>query len=245
MYHFFTEPSQIQEKVICIEGGDVNHIKNVLRMKSGEQVEVGDGQGLEYLCEIDRFEEKCVILNILSVISKESELPSKIFLFQGLPKSDKMELIIQKAVELGVYQIIPTATKRAVVKLDEKKASKKVERWNTISLSAAKQCGRSVIPEVTQVLSFEKALEFASKLDVVLIPYELAEGMAETKRIIGSLKSGQNVGVFIGPEGGFEEAEIAKSMEAGAAPITLGTRILRTETAGITVLSILMYQLEN
>ena len=155
-----------------------------------------------------------------------------------------MELIIQKAVELGVYEVIPVATNRAVVKLDEKKAAKKTERWNAIALSAAKQCGRSIIPQVTHVKGFGAALEYAAGLDIVLIPYELAKGMEETKRLISSVEPGQSIGIFIGPEGGFEEEEIEKAVNMGALPITLGRRILRTETAGLTILSILMYHLE-
>ena len=156
-----------------------------------------------------------------------------------------MELIIKKAVELGVYEVIPVGTNRAVVKLDEKKAAKKTERWNAIALSAAKQCGRSIIPQVTQVKSFGAALEYAAGLDIVLIPYELAKGMEETKRLISSVEPGQSIGIFIGPEGGFEEEEIEKAVNMGALPITLGRRILRTETAGLTILSILMYHLES
>ena len=173
------------------------------------------------------------------------ELSSKVYLFQGLPKADKMELIIQKAVELGVYEIVPVAAKRCVVKLDDKKAKKKIERWQQIAESAAKQAGRGVIPEVKDVLSFKEALKYAKDLDVVLIPYELAEGMKETKQLISEIKPGQSVGIFIGPEGGFERAEVEQAMEAGAKPITLGRRILRTETAGLTILSVLMFQLED
>ena len=143
------------------------------------------------------------------------ELPSKIYLFQGLPKSDKMELIIQKAVELGVYEIIPMATARAVVKLDQKKAAAKVKRWQAISESAAKQSKRLLIPEVKEPVKFSEALKLASDLDVRLIPYELAEGMDGTRRIIQSVKPGQSVAVFIGPEGGFEEAEVELAKEAG------------------------------
>lgn len=244
MHRFFTEPSRVHETVIEIGGPDVNHIKNVLRMKPGEEVEISDGAGKEYLCEIDRYEEEAVILRILSSAGEPAELPSKIYLFQGLPKSDKIELIIQKAVELGVYEVIPVGTNRAVVKLDEKKAAKKTERWNAIALSAAKQCGRSIIPQVTQVKSFGAALEYAAGLDIVLIPYELAKGMEETKQLISSVEPGQSIGIFIGPEGGFEEEEIEKAVNMGALPITLGRRILRTETAGLTILSILMYHLE-
>lgn len=165
--------------------------------------------------------------------------------FRGLPKSDKMELIIQKAVELGVWEVIPVATKRAVVKLDQKKAAKKRERWSGISESAAKQAGRNVIPEIKQVMNFQEALSYAKSLDVLLIPYELAEGMQATKERIQAIQPGQSVGIFIGPEGGFEQEEVKLAMEAGAYPITLGRRILRTETAGMTMLSVLMYHLEQ
>ena len=148
-------------------------------------------------------------------------------------------------MELGAYEIIPVATKRAVVKLDEKKASKKVERWNSIAEGGAKQSGRTVIPKVTEVMTWKEAIEYAKALDVVLIPYELAEGMSETKDIIENINPGQSIGIFIGPEGGFETTEVEFAVEHGAKPITLGKRILRTETAGLTTLSILMYHLER
>ena len=211
----------------------------------GERVGISDGQGTDYICEVDRLEETEVVLNILSSEKSYSELASRIYLFQGLPKGDKMELIIQKAVELGVFEIVPVATRRAVVKLDEKKAKKKTERWNAIALGAAKQSGRSLIPEVKPVMRFAEALEYAKELDVLLIPYEMAEGMEKTKEIISAVRQGQSVGVFIGPEGGFDEEEVEKAAAEGAQPVTLGRRILRTETAGLTVLSILMYHLEQ
>lgn len=245
MHHFFTEPSQIRVPHIFITGPDVNHMKNVLRIMPGERVGISDGQGTDYVCEVDRLEETEVVLNILSSEKSYSELASRIYLFQGLPKGDKMELIIQKAVELGVFEIVPVATRRAVVKLDEKKAKKKTERWNAIALGAAKQSGRSLIPEVKPVMRFAEALEYAKELDVLLIPYEMAEGMEKTKEIISAVRQGQSVGVFIGPEGGFDEEEVEKAAAEGAQPVTLGRRILRTETAGLTVLSILMYHLEQ
>ena len=209
MHHFFVEPSQIQGNHIFIDGPDVNHIRNVLRMNPGEEVNVTDGSGEKvYRCAIASIGEDKVELNIMWAQEKGMELPSKIYLFQGLPKSDKMELIIQKAVELGVYEIIPMATARAVVKLDQKKAAAKVKRWQAISESAAKQSKRLLIPEVKEPVKFSEALKLASDLDVRLIPYELAEGMDGTRRIIQSVKPGQSVAVFIGPEGGFEEAEV-------------------------------------
>lgn len=245
MHHFFVTPEQVKENMIFIEGSDVNHIKNVLRMKAGEELEVSDGEQRKFLCEIDNMSSEEVCLLIKEELKVETELPSKLYLFQGLPKSDKMELIVQKAVELGVYEIVPVATKRAVVKLDDKKAAKKVERWQAIAEGGAKQSGRNVIPEVKNVMSFKEAVAYAKELDVVLVPYELAEGMNETKEIISNIKPGQSVGVFIGPEGGFETSEVEHAMENGAKAITLGRRILRTETAGLTTLSILMYHLES
>ena len=245
MQHFFVDASQVSEETIRIEGTDVNHMKNVLRMRIGEEVTVSDGQGKEYLCQVLDLEEEQVQLKIVETKASDAELPSKIYLFQGLPKQDKMELIVQKAVELGVYQVIPVATKRAVVKLDAKKAKKKVERWQQIAVSAAKQAGRGIIPAVGEVCTYAQALKYAEELDVVLIPYELAEGMEETKQIIAEIRPGQSVGIFIGPEGGFEKEEVEQAVKAGAEPLTLGKRILRTETAGLTMLSVLMFHLEG
>lgn len=245
MHHFFTDPQNIYEQKIVIKGSDVNHMKNVLRIKPGEHVQICDGNGMEYQCSVEHYEADEAILNILNCFQSNSELSSEIYLFQGLPKGDKMELIIQKAAELGVYKVIPVATKRAVVKLDQKKAVKKVERWNAISESAAKQSGRSIIPVVEHVMNFSEALQYAKEMDLILFPYELAKGMYETKEIISTIQPNQKIGVFIGPEGGFEEEEVVQAEKMGAYPITLGKRILRTETAGLTVLAILMYQLEN
>ena len=247
MQRFFVEPHQIDEAAhqIHIIGTDVNHISNVLRMKQGEEVWNSDGGQKEYRCAIEAFSADEVLLHIIYAQEPDYELPSRIYLFQGLPKADKMELIIQKAVELGAYEIIPVETKRCVVKLDGKKAAKKVERWQQIAESAAKQSKRMLVPEVHSVMTFKEALVYAKELDVLLIPYELAKGMKETKELIRSIEPGKSIGVFIGPEGGFEEQEVADAMEAGAKPITLGHRILRTETAGLAVLSVLMFQLED
>lgn len=245
MHHFFVTPSQVSGDEIYIDGSDVNHICNVLRMKKGEKLQISDGNNKKYICQIDEMTAEKVFLQIMEEKLGDTELPSKIYLFQGLPKSDKMELIIQKAVELGVYEIIPVSTKRAVVKLDAKKASKKVERWNSIAEGGAKQSGRTLVPKVREVMGYKEALAYAKELDVVFIPYELAEGMDRTKELIEQIDKGQSVGIFIGPEGGFEKEEVEQAMEIGAEPITLGKRILRTETAGLTILSILMYHLES
>ncbi len=245
MHHFFVTPEQVRDNQIYIEGSDVNHMKNVLRMKLGEEFHVSDGNNRKYRCAVEEFGEEEVRASIIEELECDTELPSKLYLFQGLPKNDKMEWIVQKAVELGAWEIIPVATKRAVVKLDEKKAAKKVERWNSISESGAKQSKRSVIPKVTQVMSYKEALAYANELDVVMIPYELAEGMEDTKAYIRAIRPGQSVGIFIGPEGGFEQEEVELAVQMGAKPVTLGKRILRTETAGLTILSVLMYHLEG
>ena len=245
MQQFFAEPSWIRENKIYMQGADVNHIKNVLRMKPGEDVRVNDGRGKTYLCCISSYEEQTAVLDILKELDSDTELPSRIILFQGLPKGDKMEWIVQKAVELGAYSIVPFAAKRSVVKLDEKKAAKKQARWQLIAKGAAEQSGRGIIPEVSAVQTFTEALRMAGELDVVLIPYELEEGMKETARVLENIECGQSVGIFIGPEGGFEEEEVERAKEAGAYAITLGKRILRTETAGLTTLSVLMYHLES
>lgn len=246
MYQFFVEPSQIQGKRIVITGSDVNHIRNVLRMKIGEEIAVSNGtDGKEYRCGIEEFAEDEVICSLRIVKEDGLELPARVTLFQGLPKADKMEFIVQKMVELGVYRIVPVATKRAVVKLDEKKAKAKVTRWQAIAEAAAKQSKRRIVPEVGAVCSMKEALLQAASMDVKLIPYELSEGMAKTRELIEKTLPGQEIAVFIGPEGGFGEEEVAMAMEAGFVPVTLGKRILRTETAGLTVMAWLMYRLED
>ena len=245
MHHFFVTPQQISGDKIRIEGGYVNHMKNVLRMKLHEKAEISDGESRTYLCEVEAYEEDVAVLHILEEMEADTEPASKLYLFQGLPKSDKMELIVQKAVELGVYQVIPVAMKRSVVRLDDKKAAKKADRWNSIAESAAKQAGRSRIPEVTMPLSYNEALKMAEELDVTLLPYELAGGMEVTREVIRQIKSGQSVGIFIGPEGGFEPEEVDAAVSMGAKVITLGRRILRTETAGLATLAVLMFELEQ
>ena len=248
MYQFFVAQDQIDVagKSVIIRGADVHHIKNVLRMRPGEEVAVSNGiDGKEYRCGILALEEDCVRLELRFIKEDGVELPAKIYLFQGLPKADKMELIIQKAVELGAFQVIPVAMKRCVVKLDEKKADIKIKRWQGIAEAAAKQSKRGVIPTVAPVMSYAQAVKMASQMDLKLVPYELAEGMEQTKQLIESVEPGQQIAIFIGPEGGFDPEEIRIATEAGIQPITLGKRILRTETAGFTTIAWLMYQLEK
>lgn len=245
MYHFFVDKKNISGHTIIIEGNDYNHIKNVLRMREGEEISVGNGEDEnEYRCVIEEFEEDRVICKLLFVKEANVELPSKVILYQCLPKADKMEMIIQKCVELGVSEIIPVASKRCVVKLDDKKAAGKITRWQAIAEAAGKQSKRAIVPLIGQVKRFSEALEDAQRADVKLIPYELCEGMNETKKVFENIKEGQTIALFIGPEGGFDESEIKEAVKCGILPVSLGKRILRTETAGMTVISWISFVLE-
>ncbi|MBE5839794.1 MAG: 16S rRNA (uracil(1498)-N(3))-methyltransferase [Butyrivibrio sp.] len=250
MYHFFVDSSQITPdcKRVEITDSDYNHIAHVLRMKVGEQFSVSireEEEGRELFYEIEEITDSAVIGKLCFIEEVGNELPSKIYLFQGLPKVDKMELIIQKAVELGAFEIVPMSTKRCIVKLDEKKAESKVKRWQAIAEAAAKQSKRAIIPNVHMPMTMKEAVQYAKDMDVKLIPYEMAEHIDETKKIIEAIRPGQSIAVFIGPEGGFSEQEIDLCNENGIKPITLGKRILRTETAGFTIISWLMYHLEG
>ena len=247
MYHFFVDSSAIGEGKVRITGADLNHMKNVLRMKPGEVVLISDGTGKDYNCQVETYTEGEGILEILSENEDSRELPSRIWLFQGLPKSDKMEVIIQKAVELGAAGVIPVATRNAVVKLDAKKAESKVRRWQAIAESAAKQSKRSYIPQVGAVMSLKEAFSYIEeqKFDLCMIPYELEKGMDGTKQVLSRLASGQQIAVFIGPEGGFDEEEIRLALEKKVIPVSLGKRILRTETAGPAILALLMMKFEG
>ncbi len=254
MYHFFVEPSQVHSEEIEILGGDVNHISHVLRMKAGEEIVVSDGYGNEYGCRLCRFTDTAVYAAILEKRRVASELSSPITLFQCLPKGDKMELIVQKAVELGVSRIVPVASKRCVVKLDAKREANKRKRWQAVAESAAKQSGRAMIPTVQSAVGFLEALLQAKEQDVCLIPYECAgelledgqdSAMERTRKILSHIEKGQSIGVFIGSEGGFEKEEVEAARKMGAQPVSLGRRILRTETAGLCILSVLMFQLEE
>ena len=247
MYQFFINTEDIMEDAIHIRNPQsVNHIKNVLRMKTGEKICLCcQEKEKEYTCSILSLSNEEILAAIEDIDGENRELPCEIVLYQGLPKGDKMELIIQKAVELGAKRIVPVSMKRCVMKLDEKKAKKKIDRWNMIAESAAKQSKRNRIPEVSSVLTLRQALEEADHLDAILIPYEDAKGMTHTRSVLQDMKGKQSIGIFIGPEGGFEESEVEAVKEHGGHVITLGHRILRTETAGFTTLSILMYLLEE
>lgn len=241
MPKFFFHKNDISRGQVQLFGEDEKHIKTVLRAREGEEITLCDGEGMDYRCRIASL-ERGVLLDILSKEVCETEPKTKITLYQGLPKADKMELIIQKCVELGVDRIVAVSTERAIVKLD-KKETKKLERWQKIAEAAAKQSGRGKIPEICQqVLKFKEAVAEAKALDGAIIPYEKEEETGIRQFVQGF--QGESVGVFIGPEGGFAEEEIALARENGITPITLGKRILRTETAGMTTTAILLYELD-
>jgi len=246
MLHLFADPSDVQDELLTITGPEVNHIRNVMRLKPGEEISVSiGGDGKEYRYGIESYTEDSVLCRLRFVKDKEVELPVKVLLFQGLPKADKMDLIVQKAVELGAAEIIPVSMERCVVKLDAGKAAKKTARWQTIAESAASQSRRSIIPRVLAPMSMREAVEYArEQTEVRVIPYELQEDDGSVKQYLESLKEGQSVSIFIGPEGGFTPAEVELAKEAGIRPISLGRRILRTETAGLAILSWLIYILE-
>ncbi len=245
MYRFFVSPENVGEKEIEITGDDVNHIRNVLRMTEGQELVVSCGRGTDYFCRICRLEERGVRLEILREEPAVTELAVRITLFQSLPKGDKMEYIIQKAVELGAVEIVPVMSRRCVVKLDERKAEKKRIRWQAIAQAAAKQSGRGIVPAVGKAVSFERALNRAKESHTLLIPYELCRDMAGTVSAMEDSVRGDSIALFIGPEGGYERGEIEAAVECGAVPISLGKRILRTETAGLAALSMLMFMIEK
>lgn len=247
MHHFFVNPEQVEDGLIRITGSDVNHIKNVLRIRRGEEMLVSDGTGRDYLCQAEEIAGQEVTVRILETEEEGRELPSRIWLFQGLPKSDKMEFIIQKAVELGAAGIVPVSTRNTVVRLDQKKEEAKVKRWQAIAESAAKQSKRSLVPRVSGIMTLKEAFDYVESqgFSVRLIPYEHEAGMDGTKTELDAAGPGQDIAVFIGPEGGFDEREIELALSKGVRPISLGRRILRTETAGLALLSVLMMRLEG
>ncbi len=245
MFQFFVEPYQVGEKTIRITGPDVNHIKNVLRMDVGTPIRISNKEDVDYICRISSLSEDEIIADIEARDENGTELTSEVVLFQALPKGDKMEIVIQKNVELGVKKIVPVRTKRCIVKLDERKASAKVARWQKISEAAAKQSKRMIVPEVTAVMDFTEAVKMAASLDHFIFPYENEEGIEKTRRVVDNIKPGESVGIFIGPEGGYEESEVKAAGDAGARIVSLGKRILRTETAGMALMAVLMYILEE
>ena len=244
VHRFFVKLNQISENNIVIEDSDVNHIKNVLRLRKNEEIVICDGQNNDYYCIINTINNDKILLDIREKVISNNELSTKIYLFQGIPKNDKMDFIIQKAVELGVYEMIPVVTKRTIVKLNKKNIINKLDRWNSISESAAKQSKRGIIPKVSNILSFEDSLKYSTNIEHKFIPYELCENNPKNDKILQTIKA-NSIGIFIGPEGGFEKEEIDIAVNNNIIPISLGRRILRTETATLATLSILMYNLEE
>ncbi|HBP24653.1 MAG TPA: 16S rRNA methyltransferase [Oribacterium sp.] len=263
MHHFFVDKGNIdtEARKVWLEGENFRHLVQVLRAKPGEKILISDGEGTDYECTVEEIHDDAwfraaqggelstegmeeVLLHI-DFVEEIHELPADIYLFQGLPKQDKMELIVQKAVELGAHAVIPLDTKNTVVKLDDKRAAKKVERWQAIAEAAAKQSKRSIIPEVLPVMKWKDAMRYVESFDLRLIPYENAHDIRHTMEELRKLPRHGRIAVFIGPEGGFSDQEIEDAMAHQIEPITLGKRILRTETAAITSMSMLMLSLES
>jgi len=280
MHRFYVENQDRLDGSITIYGEDVNHIRNVLRLSVGDEIVVGDGNEKDYICRICELTEDYVTAEIVDVVGNFAELPAKIVLYQGVPKADKLELIVQKAVELGAAEIVPVMMERTIVKLEEKKKEKKRERYQSIAESAAKQSRRGVIPTVRSFMSYKEAVKEAAAFDHILVPYESAEGMGYARNVIRGIvediksrqinqksesanQSGEKavdetvganetnnekltIGIFIGPEGGFADSEIERiKEEKNTKIISLGHRILRTETAGMAILSVLGFMMDD
>lgn len=241
MPKFFADKSCIDDHTIVLDGENANHICAVLRCRTGDEITVCDGEGTDYICRLTQVDKKQVIAEVTDICSCGAEPKTKIRLYQGLPKADKMELIIQKCVEIGIDSIVPVETQFSVVKLSGKE-DKKLARWNKIAQAAAKQCGRGKVPVVEGVMTFDKAVEDSKTLDGAIIPYEREKDRG-IRQFVNSFK-GQSVGIFIGPEGGFSKDEVELAIQGNAVPVTLGKRILRTETAGLVTGAILLYELE-
>lgn len=243
MRRFFTEPENINEDSARILE-DAGHITRVLRMEPGEKILLFDGSGYEYLAELTCIDAKECIASILQKTYSEQEPDISVTIFQGIPKSGKMESIIQKCVELGVSDIVPTSLDRCVAKLESgKKENEKLKRWNKVALEAAKQCGRGKIPKVLPPMTFKDAIEKMKTMDLALMPYEMLghQGDMSLKRVLSGTDC-KSIGIIIGPEGGFSDAEAKIAEDSGLAMVGLGKRILRTETVASTMLSIIMYE---
>jgi 16S rRNA (uracil1498-N3)-methyltransferase len=226
-----------------ITGQDAHHLTKVVRLRPGERIRVSVLDGTNYICEVSDYVDKDLVATVVEEVPS-TELPNKIYLFQAIPKGDRMETIIEKCVELGAFEIIPVEMKNCIVKLDDKKKKSKVERYQAIAKSAAEQSKRSIIPSIHAVMSFKEAYEYAKSLDVLLLPYESKNGMKDTFDMLACLEKGQSIGVFIGPEGGFAPSEI-EMVQDSVKLISLGKRILRTDTAAICSLSMLMLKCEE
>lgn len=243
MPKFFVLPEKVKEGKVIIDTEDVLHIKRVLRMSEGDELLICDSTGTDYETKISEIADKTIICDIISEKKSDTESEISITLYQGIPKGSKMELIIQKNTELGVTKIVPVSMKRCVSKLENQKAEeKKVQRWQKIAEEAAKQSGRGIIPEICMPQTLRQAAESMKESDLAFVPYECEEQNG-LKPLLKSQSNAKTVSFLIGPEGGFDVSEIEILKEYGISPITLGKRILRTETAGMAVTAMIMYEI--
>lgn len=248
MSTFYVKNNQINDGKIEIVGEDYRHLKNVLRYTIEDDLEICDENAVRYQTKIEKFTENCAICKIQEILKGTTEAPMQVTLYQGLPKSDKLEQIIQKTTEMGIYEIIPVAMERSIAKIEEKNKAKKSERWNKISMEASKQSGRQKIPTVQEMINFKNIIENISKYDIVLLPYENEKSTSIKNAVLQARVTNsdiKNIAVIIGPEGGFSEEEVKLLSELEkVCVVTLGPRILRTETAGIATLAMLLYEFE-
>jgi len=246
MPKFFVKENQINENKVILIGEDVKHIANVLRKETGENLNICNIDTSEnFLCQITKIDKENIECEVIEKLKSETEPNTEITIFQGLPKAEKMELIIQKCTELGVTTFVPVTMERCVVKLDNKTENKKIERWQKIAETAAKQSGRDIIPKIENLVNLKKVCNLIEKYDIVLLAYENEE-KCTLKEVLNNVKNMHNlrVGVIIGPEGRIKSKEVEELKKAGAKTITLGKRILRTETVGISMTSIILYELD-
>lgn len=242
MQQIFVEQSVKIDDTFMVEGEDARHLLQVLRMRQGEQLRVSTHEGDNYLCQIESADKGQVTLRVLEKMAS-TELEKRIYLFQAIPKGDRMETVIEKAVELGVYEIVPVEMKYCVVKLDNKKKASRLKRYQSIAEAAAKQSKRSSIPKIHDFMTYAEAVAYARQCDVCIVPYECAEGMEATKRVLTKMADASSISIMIGPEGGFADEEI-EAVREDMDVISLGSRILRTDTAAITTMSMVMLAIE-
>lgn len=245
MQQIFINSNKIIDNRIRVEGNDAKHLIKVCRIKIGEEVRVSTSSEENYLCKVSNVGDNQLELSIVENVPT-TELPCRIRLYQAIPKGDRMETIIEKCTELGVSEIIPVEMKYSVVKLDDKKKAKKTVRYQSIAQSAAKQSKRSVIPRVKQVMTFKEAIEDSSDSDIIIVPYENKNGMEATTDALTKLNDNHTISIFIGPEGGFDSGEIEALEKLDKSEIvSLGKRILRTDTAAITTVAMVMLEIER
>jgi 16S rRNA (uracil1498-N3)-methyltransferase len=244
MQRYFVEPHLFSDRDVTIVGEDVHHMVNVMRFRIGEEIVVCDGQGRVARARLAAFADKQVTAEITEFLADTSELPIRVTIGQSLPKGEKMEWILQKGTELGAFAFFPFSSERTIVKLDAKKEAKKLERWRKIVKEAAEQSHRSVLPEVLPPVSWKQAVASAEQYTRCVIAYEKEDGRT-LHQVLEGLSAGDSLLVLIGPEGGFSEEEVAQAEAAGIQSVTLGPRILRTETASQYVLGAISYQFER